>query len=459
MGLRRGAAISLTVVRRCAAWIVLTLSYGITLLVSAFASVSRGRHWSPTGRIALIGTFHNPNWFLSHVIPLARSGAYEVIVVTDEVLSAPENVRFLCPPRWFSMLAGRALAKFTSLVICALRYRPDVYIGYHIFPAALTALIVGRAAKRPACYQMTAGPIEIHGGGFSNENRVMSWLSRPSRLVERLATSVAARFDLIVVRGSRAKAFLAARGLESKVAVITGSVTPPQHGHARARDYDLVFVGRMTAIKQPLLFVDIVATVKQSIHSIRAAVVGDGPLLESAERRTARLHIERSLDFLGKKEDVMEVLVRSKIFVLTSRSEGLPISMLEAMAAGTVPIVPDVGEVRDIITDGVNGYIVEANNIPQYIKRIFGLLRDNDLWRGQSEAAMEAAARHSGDKRVADQWVRTLQDVISRFPTSACPKGHGLSVESSLVGPEQKGREGADSKENAVNLVGGGGYI
>src|SRR5207245_1362319 len=119
-------------------------------------------------------------------------------------------------------------------------------------------------------------------------------------------------FDLVVVRGSRAKTFLTDRGVRA-VTVITGSVALPTNSSLADRPYDLVFVGRLVAIKQPLQFVEIVATLRRRLPGIRAAIVGDGPLLDTIRKRAIALDLERSIHFLGQTEDVESILMRSKL--------------------------------------------------------------------------------------------------------------------------------------------------
>src|SRR4029077_2982386 len=109
-------------------------------------------------RVIVTATFYNPGWFRSHLVPLVRCGVDEIIVVTDRPLQELSNVRFACPPRLLMRISSRALAKFFWLLVTGARRRPDLFVGYHIFPGAIGALIAARLFRRPACYQMTGGP-------------------------------------------------------------------------------------------------------------------------------------------------------------------------------------------------------------------------------------------------------------------------------------------------------------
>ena len=99
---------------RLASWAVERLAgaaFRAALLVCRLFPARGAGGWTPTGRILVLGTFYNTNWFLSHARPLAGSGVAEVLVVTDEPPPAVERVRFAGPPRWVSLVLGRQIAK------------------------------------------------------------------------------------------------------------------------------------------------------------------------------------------------------------------------------------------------------------------------------------------------------------------------------------------------------------
>jgi glycosyltransferase involved in cell wall biosynthesis len=396
------------------AYAFLALSFAVALLAARLGKAIPRRRRRLTGRILLTGTFYNTNWYISHVTPLARSGVKEVVLVGDEPQVPIERVRFSCPPRWLSALMTRAAAKILWMLAAGFRYKPDLYMGYHLFPGACSALIAARLFGRPACYQMTGGPVEVLGGGSASENAISSRLMGPSAFLERMATAVVRQFDLVVVRGRKALDFLAERDVVGRVAIITGSIDQLQTAGS-ARSFDLVFVGRMTELKQPLQFVEIVAAVRREIPCIRAAMVGDGPLLDSVRQRAAELQVADCLSLFGKRNDVQTILSDSKVFVLTSRSEGMSIAMAEAMAAGAVPVVADVGELSDLVTEGVNGSLVTPGDTAQHARRIVPLLSDVGLWSRCSAEAVRAAALYCGLDVVSAQWKRCLSEITGAW--------------------------------------------
>ncbi len=387
--------------------------YSAALLLARLRGRSAHASSRPVRRLAVVGTFYNTGWFVAHALPLARCGVEELLVVTDEPQVPVARVRFVCPARWVVSLVGRPIAKFVCLLFAGLRYRPDLYMGYHIMPCAIMALFVGRVFGRPACYQMTGGPNEVVGGGVGSENPVLRRLCRPRPGLEALALRVVRQFDHVVVRGRTARRFLVERGVaESAIAIIPGSVGPSRIEPTGTRTHDLVFVGRLAEVKQPLQFIEILAAVRHADPSANALVVGDGPLLSAMRERAATLGVSERLEFAGKTNRVQSLLARARVFVLTSRTEGLSIAMAEAMMAGVVPVVANVGDLGDLVRDGINGYLVEPDDIAAYVGRIRGILEAPELWSRLSAAATTSARCHVGLDHITALWREQLEGVV-----------------------------------------------
>lgn len=406
----------------------------------------------------MTATFFNRGWYRAHIVPLTCGVADEVVLVTDVVIEPTKGVRYCCPPRWVARMFGRAGAKLIWGLAAAIRRRPDWCVGYHLFPGALTALIIGRLVGRPVCYQMTGGPVELIGGGFGAENRLLTCLARPCTIVERWALAVVRCFDLIIVRGGKARLFLERAGVTCPIAVIPGAVSSIKgpantgavskvgdYGQAKesylsglesrsalreghtpqecrawetVRTYDLVFVGRLTQFKQPEQFVRIVAQVSRSVPLVSAAMVGDGPLEERLRQLAEDAGVADRIDFMGACKDVAPILDRSRVFVLTSRSEGLSIAMLEAMAAGLPAVVADVGELREAVDNGRNGWLVTPDAIEEYADHIVLLLRDPALYERMSAAARQSALDLASIEAVCGRWRHAIDAMYGSTPAA-----------------------------------------
>ena len=228
--------------RRFVATCLLTLVYSVASWYAIFARFLSRRRKNYSGYVMLIGTFHNPNWVRAHLIPILHANDGKVLVVCDEPVEPLEGLRSVCPPNLMSKLLSRAVAKFIWAIIFGIRYRPDVVMGYHIFPGAVSALVVGRSINAVVGYQVTAGQLELEGGGWHSENVLLTMLNHASLAVEKSALRLVRQFDEVIVRGSRAKNYLFENGVANSIRTITGSVAiPDECTNYSDREYDIIF--------------------------------------------------------------------------------------------------------------------------------------------------------------------------------------------------------------------------
>jgi glycosyltransferase involved in cell wall biosynthesis len=146
----------------------------------------------------------------------------------------------------------------------------------------------------------------------------------------------------------------------------------------------LVFVGRLDKQKDPLLLIESLKLSVAAVPNLQLAIVGDGVLrsrvqdLVRAHRLTAQVH------FLGVRPpmEIAEILRAADLYVLCSAYEGMPIAMLEALATGLPVVSTDVGEVRLVVRDGINGQISAAREPQGFADAILRGLSRTEALRG-----------------------------------------------------------------------------
>jgi glycosyltransferase involved in cell wall biosynthesis len=108
-------------------------------------------------------------------------------------------------------------------------------------------------------------------------------------------------------------------------------------------------VGRLTSIKQHRLFLDVAARVLQHHPDSVFLIAGDGELRPELEEHARALNIASRTRFLGWRRDLTTIYAATNVFLLTSRNEGTPVALIEALAAGCDTVATDVGGVRDVL--------------------------------------------------------------------------------------------------------------
>jgi glycosyltransferase involved in cell wall biosynthesis len=144
---------------------------------------------------------------------------------------------------------------------------------------------------------------------------------------------------------------------------------------------DIVRVGFIACYKPqkaPLNFVKVARTVVNSNNGIEFISAGDGVLRPLAEEEASRLGLAEKIRFLGWQEDIPGLLSTFDILLLTSRWEGLPVVVLEAFASGVPVVATDAGGTRELVINGVNGFIEKKDALDRLAYDILLLANDRD---------------------------------------------------------------------------------
>lgn len=180
---------------------------------------------------------------------------------------------------------------------------------------------------------------------------------------------------------------------EAKVTVIPNSrdesLFAPRNSVNRPEEPTLIFVGHLIASKRPELFIEVMARVRAHGITFHAQLVGSGPLLESMTELASSAQVE----VLGKRNDVPALLREADIFVFTSlrEGEGMPGVLIEAALSGLPIVCTDVPGARDVIDDGISGFVVPVNDASRLEERVRTLLLDPSLRSAMGRAARARA--------------------------------------------------------------------
>ncbi len=162
-------------------------------------------------------------------------------------------------------------------------------------------------------------------------------------------------------------------------------------------------VGRLTAIKQPRLFLDVVRLVSEQHPGVIALVAGDGELRSDVDAYAAELGIAPRLRMLGWRKDLATIYAATDVFLLTSRNEGTPVALIEAMASGTPGVSTDVGGVTDVIGGPDAGRTAPFGDAAGLAAAINALLADPALRRRMGARARDRVLdRYDISRLVAD---------------------------------------------------------
>jgi glycosyltransferase involved in cell wall biosynthesis len=185
-------------------------------------------------------------------------------------------------------------------------------------------------------------------------------------------------------------------------------------------------VGRLTAIKQHRLFLETIAAVAKTRQRVVALIAGDGELRPELEHYAGELGIADRVRFLGWRRDLATIYAATDVFLLTSRNEGTPVALIEAMAAAVPGVSTDVGGVRDVMGDTDTGRTAPFGDAGRLAQSIVELLSE-PARRAEMGARARARvlAQYDINRLVADI-ARLYRELLAgRTPRAVPPRGAG----------------------------------
>jgi glycosyltransferase involved in cell wall biosynthesis len=138
------------------------------------------------------------------------------------------------------------------------------------------------------------------------------------------------------------------------------------------------FVGRLTGVKDPSLFIEAASRVVGQMPATRFVFVGDGELRPTLEQEVKALGLTRQILFAGWQTVMPVVYADLDLLVLSSLNEGTPVTVIEALAAGTPVVATAVGGVPDVIVDQKTGVLVPSGDVEALAQAVVRLLRDRE---------------------------------------------------------------------------------
>ena len=122
-------------------------------------------------------------------------------------------------------------------------------------------------------------------------------------------------------------------------------------------NYDIIFIGRLTSQKNPTRLVSILAKLKLRVPNVKIAIIGTGDLENITKKLCTENGLNSNITFYGFQENPMKILEQSKLLLMTSNYEGLPMCVLEALALGVPVVSTPVDGLLNIILNDYNGFL------------------------------------------------------------------------------------------------------
>jgi glycosyltransferase involved in cell wall biosynthesis len=327
--------------------------------------------------------------FMSKVLPLIQSKHVRRIYVVRRDFITGEKIQCFSLRGVFAKnLLLAELYRVFCIVYILIRYRPEVVIGIGMILHGIYTNLLGTIFRKKKIL-LVMGKNDLA-------------LTYPHRKrLQRILLRIAFLADFIGTRGTRSRDWLVQKGFEHHRVFIPHNVFDfeefaPQPGSIQK--YDMIYVGLLSRYKRIDLLLEVIHKLVSEKHlgNARLAIVGDGKSRGKLERQCRQLKLSRHVDFLlpGDASYVCDLLNQSRVFVMTSQGEGLPMAMVEAMSCGLPVVIFDDADIGDVVRNGENGFLIRPGDSDGFAEAVGGLLMNSDLYEKLRVGALRIRAEY-----------------------------------------------------------------
>lgn len=239
------------------------------------------------------------------------------------------------------------------------------------------------------------------------------------RILKTIERLLAHRTDVLVSVGEKVKAELVESGIGNgqRFEVVPPGFPMPHLSSTQKRTEPInpnvltcAWIGRIVEVKAPERILEIARYISKSKTSVQFLIAGDGPLRNQIQTQSESESLP--IKFLGWTGDVPTFLKEVDLLILTSLNEGTPVSIIEAQRMGKPVVSTDVGSVREVISYGKSGYVLDYDPI-RFAELIKSFALDKAKLGEFSKEAVLFAGEKFAPERLAQDYLRIYKSLIS----------------------------------------------
>lgn len=307
---------------------------------------------------------------------------------------------------------GGDVKAFVSLIKEIRSFKPHI-IHTHTAKAGFLGRIASIVSFQPSIRLHTFHGHLLNGyfGAFKRRLVIIAEKVLAVFTHELLAVGNKVRQDLLAVGiGNPSKFSLMPPGLE--LGKLPNKAESRMSYGLSTTNLQCALIGRVTQIKRPDRFLDVVDELKKRGVVVEFFIAGDGELLDMCRERITRENLP--VKVLGWQSNIEKVLVAADIVVLTSDNEGTPLSLIEAGMAGLPVVTTRVGSVPEVVLDGTTGIITNLD-VPEIADAIEKLVNSDELRAELGAAAKEFTSVNFGINRLVQDHELLYKKLLEKW--------------------------------------------
>ncbi len=284
-------------------------------------------------------------------------------------------------------------------------------VHVHGYKASILAGAAGLARQLPvvATYHSVAAHAGEHSRALSRYLAIETQFLRRMRAVVAVSEQIAE--ELVQRRVPRERIRVIANGIASPALREATGLEPGMFEGFRPA---VLSLSRLAPEKNLHLVIAAIAELRAEFPDIGLVVAGEGPLLGALKQLASDLGIGDAVRFVGFVRDVQTLLRKADVFVLASQTEGMPISVLEAMALGTPIVASNVGGIPLMAAAQHEALLVEPNDQRTLTEGIRRMMVDAELRTHLAQRALQRFKRDYSAERMASSYRQLYEDAVPR---------------------------------------------
>ncbi len=195
-----------------------------------------------------------------------------------------------------------------------------------------------------------------------------------------------------------------------KVRLIYNGINSSKYSEGESKsikhtNFTLLFLGRLNRKKGVLVLLEIIEKLADR-ENIRYIIVGKGPLEKKMMSSIEQVGMGKRVDYINETNDVVSYFSKSDLFILPTFLEGLSNSVMESMAAGVPVVTTDIPSNKELITNGVEGFLVPVNNSSAFVEKIDFILNNRSIIPEIVEKAREKIKTGFSEVSMVEKYLR-----------------------------------------------------
>ena len=332
-------------------------------------------------------------------------------------LSATHTISIACPndepyaDRFSSIetlykritIPHRAISFFSFIKLIRFIYAEDIEVIHsHGKGAGIYGRLLAFATRRRSVHTFHG----LHIGEYSTIRKNLY------RLVEHLLWQLSDQV-IAVSQGEAAEVLQFLKVSRTKLAIIPNGVVIPEEPllHKPSPVLNVISVSRYDAQKNPKALLEIARGIKAAKAKVRIVVIGEGPLFEHTRSAIIEEDLTDVIHLAGTTRHPRTEIRKASVALSTSRWEGMPLALLEAMSEGLAIVASDVVGNNDIVTHGEQGYLFSVEDTDQAVQQLVALSQD----REQLVQLAENARQNARQQYSVDTMTAKVEQVYSKL--------------------------------------------